>query len=154
MEAEQKIDMKRHEKIDGIQAIKLFLEGERLLSEGGIEFRIDPTFNKLYYKPWAHECLSDLSFNDIAASDWYIKKPFDVRAEMLARPNEWVGAFKSDNDKWYKTGFDSSEMSAVAAQVGQKETRPVYSDDHVYLMSQAEIDKCIPIEDVPKEELS
>ncbi|WP_290756956.1 MULTISPECIES: hypothetical protein [unclassified Exiguobacterium] len=75
-------------------------------------------------------------------------KRFDVRKEMLARPNEWVGAFQLSG-RWLKAGFRTDVMHAVAT--------PYWDESIERVMPQAfkdELDRCIPIEDVPEEELT
>ncbi|KTR27927.1 hypothetical protein RSA11_04515 [Exiguobacterium indicum] len=73
-------------------------------------------------------------------------KQFDVRKELLSRPNEWVGAFQLSG-RWLKVGFRTDVMYPVAT--------PYWEDSIERVMPQAfkdELDRCIPIEDVPEEE--
>ena len=81
--------------------------------------------------------------------NWYVKKPFDVRAEMLARPNEWVGAFK-DEVGWHKVGLQSKIMCSVETTWWTCDI----NDNSALGCTKKELDSCIPIEDVPEEELS
>lgn len=89
--------------------------------------------------------------NFVGRSGWYLEKEFDVRSEMLLRPEEWVGAFKDKrNGGWFKVGFDTSCMSAVKTKASW--TEPARYLDETYDVSPEEIFFCIPIEDVPEEE--
>ncbi|WP_214807521.1 hypothetical protein [Exiguobacterium sp. s102] len=92
---------------------------------------------------------SGLTIEEILNEAWFVKKPFDVRAEMLARPNEWVGAFKVGN-VWHRVGFSTEFMTAY--ETFNKLEKP---DGNLHASAYPnELDRCIPIEDIPKEELT
>ena len=75
-------------------------------------------------------------------------KQFDVRKEMLARPNEWVGAYEWKG-RWFKVGFSTETMSAR-----QSKHPLIIGMDRkgTDLSFPIKFENCIPIEDVPEEE--
>jgi len=150
----KEMDLKRYEQVAGREALKQMLDGERAyfisLSGGVTSFFFDnndqlkgETETGEIFKP-------EVTATEIIERyNWYIKKPFDVRAEMLAQPNEWVGAFKDSNSRWHKVGFSTKTMSAYETK--DWVVSSVMTGVEVWLN---ELDNCIPIEDVPKEELT
>lgn len=84
-----------------------------------------------------------LTIAETLSRKWYVKKPFDVRAEMLARPNEWVGAYEY-KERWFKVRFNDKEMRV--------ETYNLSNGSFVSGAMVGGFDFCIPIEDVPQEE--
>lgn len=74
---------------------------------------------------------------------------FDIRKAMLAEPNEWVGAYHDHHSKWIQVGFDAVNMCAKKAHYGY-----IGSVEGVITGSPTayELETCIPIEDVPKED--
>lgn len=147
------MDLKRYEKIDGKQALIKLLEGEKVYSVTGDHwFKQDGTIlcnlqGKVYN--------STISVNHFVEVEntWYVKKPFDVRAEMLARPNEWVGAFKNSNEEWMLIGFDENKFG-VSVRFFELPTcySPNDGSSGGYGVTEKILDNCIPIEDVPEEE--
>lgn len=77
-------------------------------------------------------------------------KDFNIRTEMMERQNEWVGAFKDHSGYWHKVGFLTSRMVAKETAILSRDEIPL---DHHDPCSPYEIDRCIPIEDIPKEDL-
>lgn len=71
---------------------------------------------------------------------------FDARKEMLNRPNEWVAAFKA-GDRFLKVGFRTDLMYPVTTWRWEMPIEECVPQAFKY-----DIDRCIPIEDVPKEE--
>lgn len=80
-------------------------------------------------------------------------KKFDVRSEMLSKPDEWVGAYKSVAGIWMKVGFDFNRMLTVEAPFSHKNVKVVWGKPGVYSFKMRNLKICIPIEDVPAEEL-
>ncbi|WP_214783347.1 hypothetical protein [Exiguobacterium sp. s183] len=140
----------KFEKIDGREALKRLLDGEKVYSCESERYRLDPN-GHLYYipNPTHHEILSFATIQDILSVNWYVPKPFDVRQTMLDRPNEWVGAFES-SDVWYKVGFDSESFKAVFALYDFCDS-PNHRQWGVSDSYRQQLDICIPIEDVPEE---
>ena len=78
---------------------------------------------------------------------------FDVRAEMLARPNEWVGAFKRSDDEWMAIGFDSNHFEVATIPLKHiNVAKPTDSAMCQLFESSHYLDECIPIELAPEEE--
>lgn len=77
------------------------------------------------------------------------RKQFDVRKEMLARPNEWVGAYQDYLHRWVQVGFDADYMRTRQCVYGYKGNVVCSSVD---TPTSYDLDNCIPIEDVPEEE--
>ncbi|KOP29511.1 hypothetical protein ADM98_11630 [Exiguobacterium sp. BMC-KP] len=145
------MDMKRFKEISWQEAIAKWLDGEHVFSSTGRTYCMKGFTLHYFLGGEDNGSPSSIMFNDVIEEHWYIKKPFDVRAEMLARPDEWVGAFKDVNDTWHKVGFDTEFMKAIetpfASVVNVKFNQAaVGSSDY------DELEKCIPIEDVPQEE--
>lgn len=140
------MDMKRFKEISWQEALAKWLDGEHVFSSTGRTYCMKGF--KLHYFLGGDDngSPSSIMFNDVIEEHWYIKKPFDVRAEMLARPNEWVGAYKDGKGNWCKVKFNSRKMRAVESAILPGAT--------VFLTGESELDRCIPIEDVPEEELT
>lgn len=77
---------------------------------------------------------------------------FNVRVEMLARPNEWVGAFKNGNKEWMMIGFDTSKFG-VSVRFFNRTTQYLPNDGSSggYGVTKTILNQCIPFEDVPKD---
>lgn len=139
------MDLARYDGIDGREAAKRLLDDLDIFSKYGNRFYMKE--KEVWLETKTSTGITHLTINEILSRTWYVKKPFDVRAEMLARPNEWVGAYKDDGE-WHKVGFSTLEMSAVETIVWDKTFETFHSP-----LLYDDITKCIPIEDVPKEEL-
>lgn len=139
-------------KLEEGQAIVKLIEGEKVYSKhGDFWYKEGDTIycnNQGDIYPSAIAVVAFIR----KTTDWYVKKPFDVRAEMLARPNEWVGAFK-DEDGWWKVGFNRHYMTAVTIDSKFEGSVIDFPSRGVDGASLAEIHACIPIEDVTTEEL-
>ncbi|WP_214780653.1 hypothetical protein [Exiguobacterium sp. s22] len=146
------MDMTRYEKINGREALRRLLDGEEVYAESGEKYRIDPSYDRLYYvpTPMHHENLSVVNVNDVFRDDWYIKKPFDVRQAMRDKPDEWVGAFKNDGGVWCKVGFDSRNHMAIEVILSHIGAPFFESVGAGYALS-AELDACIPLDEVPED---
>jgi len=146
------MDLKRYERITGREALKQLLEGHRVYFERyGVAQHYEISDNRLLVttSPSGESYATLQSFLVESDANWYVKKPFDVRAEMLARPNEWVGAYQSPSGTWYKVGLDTSCMFALETK-GDFE-KPDRSKDLIWTASPDKFDSAIPIEDVPEE---
>lgn len=144
------MDMKRFTEITWQEAVVKWSNGEHVFSWSGHTYYMKDETLHFFLGSESNGGESTAFFNDITRGTWYVKKPFDVRAEMLARPNEWVGAFRVD-DSWHKVGFDKKSMIAVETKT--KMLYPKYEDDDSEIVYHDELDNSIPIEDVPKGEL-
>lgn len=71
---------------------------------------------------------------------------FNARTELLARPDEWVLAYK-DNSKWFKIAFCTDRMGLAFAPYDSLETVFASKGTEFY-----QLNNSIPIEDVPEEE--
>lgn len=155
---ETKMDLKRYEKIDGREALERLANGLEIYGFSGLKYQVDFLISD--YKLWSgeKECgngedtPTPLTLTEILKETWYVKKPFDVRAEMLARPDEWVGAFRDSKNVWHKIGLDSKYMVAVETRF--EEIKPNWNDDRCDMATLGELKKCIPFEDIPEEELT
>lgn len=141
------MDMKRYEKIDGHEALRMLLQDKHVFNTDGMKTYIQNS--KLVRDFTGMKAMhSELTVEEFLERTWYVKKPFDVRAEMLARPNEWVGAFEDAHGCWHKAGFSIELMAAMETSNWNNENVKDGID-----MWKHQLEKCIPIEDVPKEEL-
>ena len=140
------MDLSRYDEIDGREAANRLINGLDVYSRIGNKYYVED--KRVWMESGSNAGVVSLTVSDTLRSTWYVKKPFDVRSEMLARPNEWVGAYKDDGE-WHKVGFSTLEMRAVETLVWDK----TFETFHCPLLFD-DITKCIPIEDVPKEELS
>lgn len=146
------MDLNRYKKITWQEAISKLENGEHIFTAQGHSYFMKD--GKLCYSNVgsnSEDGRSSIVFNHFMEREWYIKKPFDVRTEMLARPNEWVGAFKDNLNRWHKIGLDSRKM--VAIETRYEVIKPNWNDDRCEMAALSEIDRCIPIEDVTKEDL-
>lgn len=147
------MDLKRYEPITGREALGKLLEGERVYFKAQDEvqhYEISDNQLLVTTSPSGYSYATVQSFLKEVDTNWYVQKPFDVRAEMLVRPDEWVGAFKDDGNAWHKIGLDLKYMVAVETKF--ELLKPNSNSDLCDRVSLGELDDCIPIEDVPKEE--
>ncbi|WP_294742116.1 hypothetical protein [uncultured Exiguobacterium sp.] len=149
------MDMKRFKEISWQEALAKWLDGEHVFSSTGRTYCMKGF--KLHYFLGGDDngSPSSIMFNDVIEEHWYVKKPFDVRAEMLDRPNEWVGAFKRSDDEWMAIGFDSNHFEVATIPLkNMNVAKPTDSAMCQLFESSHYLDRCIPIEDVPEEELT
>lgn len=140
------MDMKRFNKITWQEAVVKWSNGEHVFSSTGRTYYMEGDTLHFFLGGEDNGSESTAFFNDITKEEWYVKKPFDVRAEMLARPNEWVGAYQA-NEMWWKVALRLDRMEAVITSY--KSTRlPLETHVSEYVPF---FDHCIPIEDVPEE---
>lgn len=145
------MDLKRYSEINGREALERLSNGFEIYSKAGGKYQVD--FSILDYTlsrqdgilVKGEDIAIPFTLTEILKETWYVKKPFDVRAEMLARPSEWVGAYKW-KDRWFKVRFNAEQMRAEESNLS-KETVIAW-------VWSGGLDICIPIEDVPKEELT
>lgn len=153
------MDLKRFTEITGREALERLSNGLSVFEKNGTEVSINLETNEFkFVLRNGYTQIGDgngmpVTVVAVLESPWYIKKPFDVRAEMLARPNEWVGAFKDHYGEWAKVGFDSYEMTATKTFIANTVKKAQKSQHKVLGASTDILDKCIPIEDVLKEDL-
>lgn len=148
------MDLKRYERITGREALGKLLEGQRVFfKEQGEVQHYEISDNQLLVttSPSGYSYATVQIFLKEVDTNWYVKKPFDVRAEMLARPNEWVGAFKGDDGKWHKVALNTKYMKGIETPFSLTE-KVDYEQASVGPLTYEEVEKCIPIEDVPQEE--
>lgn len=145
------MDLKRFDEIDGLDVLKRLSREESIYNTQGNELYIDDC--KMWMSNGELTGVVNITIADILSGKWFIKKPFDIRAEMLARPNEWVGAYQAPSSNWYKVGFDHFEMVAISTSMANNGTSTNYYEDDVLPVVGNWFEKCIPIEDVPKGEL-
>lgn len=147
------MNLKRYKEITSEEAIKRIINKEEVFDENEKRFfslgKSNTVWVQTEHSHGSETSSSGHTLEDLLDKKWFIKKPFDVRAEMLARPNEWVGAFKDKLGRWHKAGFSTDSMMAVETAHWSKENVNDGID-----MWKRELNKCIPIEDVPEEELA
>ncbi|WP_277640072.1 hypothetical protein [Bacteroides graminisolvens] len=148
------MDEKRFKYIETKEEVLILLgKGERLFTHDMTEFYYDKKKEAVMRCDYcSRPVMTSMPINDLLYRGLYIKKPFDVREAMRERPNEWVGKFKDNVGLWYKVGFDSSQFRAI--KVGLKSNLDVvhrqrYGTELAYAY---DLDSCIPIDEVPKEE--
>lgn len=148
------MDFKKYTEIGGREALERLSNGLDIYNNVGVKFKIDfeqldytwETSDKMVY--YGEEDVKPVTLIDVLKETWYVKNQFDVRTEMLERPNEWVGAFK-DAAKWFKVGFREYEMKAVSARFNRDDSPLEIGTS----CTEWELNACISIEDVPTEEL-
>ncbi len=143
------MDMSRFTEIDGREVFNRLLDGLEVYSTLGNKFYMKD--NKLWMDTKTSSGMVHLTINETISRTWYVKKPFDVRKEMLERPNEWVGAFKDPNDRWHKVGFDNKYMQSVETPFASTVSVNLRQGS-VSTTTCEELDKCIPLEEVPEGE--
>ena len=148
------MDWKRFNKITWQEAVVKWSNGEHVFSSTGRTYYMEDDTLHFFLGGEDNGSESTAFFNDITKEEWYVKKPFDVRAEMLSRPNEWVGAYKNKANVWIKVGFDSKCMGAILTICSEDIIKPDCESDFCNVAHHSVLDICIPIEDVPKEELT
>ena len=147
------MNLDKYEKIGAGKSLEVLEAGGSIFSEGkqeGVdEYRVIDwvLHSKLDQQAEFLRDHSDVIW--FLQQDWYIKKPFDVRQAMLDRPNEWVGAYGQD-ERWMKVGFDAKRMRPVRSFMNSG-AKVNLQDTRVFVIELADLDLCIPIEDVPKE---
>lgn len=153
------MDLKRYTEIGGREALERLSNGLDIFNKYEVQIKIDfEQSDYLWQSPDGEihsgsEDTEPLNFNELLTGTWYVKKPFDVRAEMLARPNEWVAAFEGDDGKWHKVGFDTKYMRGIETPFLSVK-KVDFEQAPVGPLTYEETEKCIPLEDVPKEERS
>lgn len=145
------MDYNRFDEIDGLDVLKRLSNEKEVYNTQGNQLYIDDC--KMWMTNGELTGVVNITIADILNGKWFVKKPFDIREEMVARPNKWVGAFKNDFDQWCKVGFDSSEMTAVQAKLTDNKAPVSYPYAGVFLIKRDEINRCIPIEEAPKGDL-
>lgn len=149
------MNLDKFEKINGREALKRLADGEIIYDSYGTRYEVvhRPVFDEvgLYYTSKdGGNAKSRIEVSVVLSNKWYVPKPFDVRQAMLDRPNEWVGAYKNKDGDWLKVGFDTRNYMAVEVfmeHIGAPSFDSMGADYTLF----AELDDCIPIEDVPEE---
>ncbi|WP_214771376.1 hypothetical protein [Exiguobacterium sp. s133] len=153
------MDLARYDEIDGREALDRLTGGLYIYNSAGVKIQIDfgqldytyETSDSMVY--YGEEDVNPITLVDVLKGTWYVKKPFDVRAEMLARPDEWVGAYE-DEGVWWRLGLNLHNMCAVTQPFKFEGLVVDFPSRGIDKASLTEIKACIPIEDVPGEELS
>jgi len=143
------MDLKRFDEISGREAANRLIDGLDVYSSGGNRYYIED--QKVWMESGNLAGTIGLTISETLRTSWYVKKPFDVRAEMLARPNEWVGAYHDHSSKWIQVGFDAVNMRTKKSYYGYTGSVEGASTESP---TAYELETCIPIEDVPEEELT
>ena len=143
------IDSSKHQVFKGSEVVSYLLAGERIYDEDGVEY---------YYNGLLWMCEHGISkttkttFNELVSRRWYKKKPFDVRQAMRNKPDEWVGAFKNPDGYWLKVGFSTKRYVVLMASIHYSLTVGFAArETENYTPTSDELDRCIPIKDVPKD---
>lgn len=150
----KEMDLKRYEQVAGREALKQMLDGEHayfISLTGGITSFFFDNNDQLKGETETGEIFKpEVTVTEIIERyNWYVKKPFDVRAEMLRRPDEWVGAFENHNGDWFLVGIDTKYFKAVCKRNGSSASLN-YGEEGIGVPNIKHLDRCIPIEDVPK----
>lgn len=146
------MDMKRFTEIKGREAANRLLDDLDVYSEDGNRYYMQD--GTVWMESGELTGHVRLTIAETISKKWFVKKPFDVRAEMLARPNEWVGAFQNSNKEWMMIGFNESKFG-VSVRFFEVLIHYLPNDGSSggYGVTKKILDDCIPIEDVPKEEI-
>lgn len=149
------MDEKRFKRIETKEEVLILLgQGEHLFDHNMTEFYYDKDNEAVMRHDYCGKPqMTSMPINTFLEYGFYIKKPFDVREAMRERPNEWVAAFKNDDGRWLKVGFNEHHMKVLMASKEycfSVERAGVQDVD--YVPTPKDLDKCIPINEVPKEE--
>ena len=144
------MNLDKYEKIDGREGLRRLADGETVYGRDSAEWTINENGEVIYQSKFG-TCVSGSYLNDfVQHKHLYVKKPFDVRREMLDRPNEWVGAYEQQDERWMKVGFDVKRMRPVRTFMNC-EAKVNLHDGRVFVIELEDLNLCIPIEDVPEE---
>lgn len=141
------MDMTRYEQVTSFDALRLLADGKKLYASPDYGYYVDKETGKLWsfagdYAGEAHE-----QFNNVMMMNLFVKKPFDVRQAMRDNPDEWVAAFEVQG-RWHKVGFDSKTFMAVETRMFNDVITSYDLAEVDYVIS-AELDACIPLDEVP-----
>lgn len=145
----KRFDKKKFEKIEGLEALRKIADRQMIYDADGYGYFYDA--NGIFYRRHNEKFVTeavDVTVAEIASKEWYVKKPFDVRTEMLSRPDEWVGAYENEQGTWFKVGFDMRSMVSVKTNLPYLRVAN-FGDTGVSNVAENDLDRCIPIEDVP-----
>jgi len=135
---EKMMDLSKFEKISGREALRRLADGEKVYTD-----------EHEFIEPNHHE-RCEIRWFFMGEGEFYIPKPFDVRQAMRDRPNEWVGAFKPAVGSWMKVGFNELCFTVeVRPLIEDGNYLPSHGSNGGYGATESQLNKCVPIEDVP-----
>lgn len=140
------MDRKRFTEIEGREAANRLLDDLDVYSEDGNRYYMQD--GTVWMESGELAGHVQLTIAETLSRKWYVKKPFDVRVEMLARPNEWVGAYKDNMGYWHKVGLDLQKMQVTEASI-LSDKLPYQVRQRVILSS--DLDNCVPIDEAIEE---
>lgn len=144
------MDLARYDEIDGREAANRLIDGLDVYSRIGNKYYVED--KRVWMESGSNAGVVSLTVSDTLRSTWFVKKPFDVRAEMLERPNEWVAAYQ-DKNQWMMVGMFTGDMRAREWEYDRRYKNTEFKYQFGY-PGYKSLNDCIPIEDVQKEELS
>lgn len=144
---EPQLDPKIYEPIDGREALLRIANGLEIFNSLGTRYFFDE--NDIFSeqkvgKPYAD--FGQLPVSVVLGGTWYIRRAFNVREQLVRRPNEWVGKFKRLGG-WYVVRFDTESMRVVRSRLSSDTavgigTYPKRYDD----VRAEDLNDCVPLE--------
>lgn len=153
---EPQLDPKIYEPIDGREALLRIAKGLEIFNSFGTRYFFDENgifSEQKVGKPYAD--FGQLPVSVVLGGTWYIRRAFNVREQLMKRPNEWVGKFKRLGG-WYVVRFDTESMRVVRARLSSDTTVGIGTHPKRYDDVRAEdLNECVPLEYVrPSKEVN
>lgn len=101
-------------KISGAQVIGMLHAGEYVFDKRGCKHYFkEGEGSTLYVDMQGVEIPSQATYNSVINGEWYTDHTFDVRKELISRPDEWVAKYYNEINQACYVGFDSEAMLPV-----------------------------------------
>lgn len=143
---------KRFKRIETKEEVLILLgQGEHIFDNNMTEFYYDKDNEAVMRCDERHvPILTSLPINTFLEGNLYVKKPFDVREAMRECPGVWIGKYE-DGDDWWEVGFDERHFNVIAKRLDRQ--LPVDTSlTGITFPKPEDLDKCIPINELVKEE--
>lgn len=140
--------------LTGPEALKWLVGGNMISIGGSVEYKLDFKTGKLFrHVMFGDDIESNIELGHVVLRSWYAKHPFDVRKLMKEQPNEWVGAFFSENlvddNRLMRIGFSTELMSAIALPFDSHQNIIGFTGPFERVTA-FELDQSFSLDDVPK----
>ena len=140
--------------LTGPEALKWLVDGNMISIGGSVEYKLDSKTGKLFrHVMFGDDVESNIELGHVVLRSWYAKHPFDVRKLMKEQPNEWVGAFFSENfvddHRLMRIGFSAELMSAIALPFDNLQNFIGFTGPFERVTA-FELDHSFSLDDVPK----
>ena len=140
------LDPTLYEPIDGREVLRRIADGLEFFSARETRYFFDENgifSEQKVGKPYAD--FGQLPVSVVLGGTWYIRRAFNVREQLVRRPNEWVGKFKRHGG-WYVVRFDTESMRVVRARLSSDTAVGIGTYPKRYGDVRAEdLNDCIPL---------